>query len=109
MGPEPFDKKFNIKYVLAFFREKNKNIKSFLMDQRFVSGVGNIYASEILFLSKIKPNKKVKLLNKIELRVPPTTSYSKILIKFRTKSVQVSYVTFINIHCFIFSNVNCDF
>ena len=66
LGPEPFDKKFNIKYVLAFFREKNKNIKSFLMDQRFVSGVGNIYASEILFLSKIKPNKKVKLLNKIE-------------------------------------------
>ena len=66
LGPEPFDKKFNLKYVLAFFKEKNKNIKSFLIDQRFVSGVGNIYASEILFLSKIKPNKKVKLLNKIE-------------------------------------------
>ena len=64
MGPEPFDKKFNIKYVLAFFREKNKNIKSFLIDQRFVSGIGNIYASEILFLCKIKPTKKVYLLKK---------------------------------------------
>ena len=52
--------------MLAFFRGKNKEIKSFLIDQRFVSGIGNIYASEILFLSKINPNKKVKLLNKIE-------------------------------------------
>ena len=66
LGHEPFDKNFNLKYVLAFFRGKNKEIKSFLIDQRFVSGIGNIYASEILFLSKINPNKKVKLLNKIE-------------------------------------------
>ena len=66
LGYEPFDKQFNLKYVMDFFREKNKVIKNFLIDQRFVSGIGNIYASEILFLSKIKPNKKVKLLNKIE-------------------------------------------
>ena len=66
LGHEPFDKNFNLKYVSAFFRGKNKEIKSFLIDQRFVSGIGNIYASEILFLSKINPNKKVKLLNKIE-------------------------------------------
>ena len=66
LGYEPFDKKFNLKYVMNFFRGKKKNIKSYLIDQKFVSGIGNIYASEILFLSKIKPNKKVKLLNKIE-------------------------------------------
>ena len=35
-----------------------------MLDQSFVSGIGNIYASEILFLSKINPNKKAKLLNK---------------------------------------------
>ena len=33
-----------------------------MIDQKFVSGIGNIYASEILFLSKINPNKKVNLL-----------------------------------------------
>ena len=66
LGYEPFDRKFNLKYVLAFFKGKNKDIKNFLIDQKFVSGIGNIYASEILFLSKINPNKKVKLLNKIE-------------------------------------------
>ena len=47
-----------------FLREKKKNIKNFLLDQFFVSGIGNIYASEILFLSNINPEKKVSLLNK---------------------------------------------
>ena len=54
-------------YLISFFKGKKKNIKNFLIDQNFVSGIGNIYASEILFLSKIDPNKKVSLLKKIEL------------------------------------------
>ena len=49
-----------------YFKKKNKDIKSFLLDQRFVSGIGNIYASEILFASKINPFKKAKRLNKNE-------------------------------------------
>jgi len=64
LGPEPFDKSFNLNYVSGFFKDKNKDIKSFLLDQRFVSGIGNIYASEILFLSKIDPFKQAKILNK---------------------------------------------
>ena len=66
MGPEPFSDRFNINYILNYFKNKNKNIKSFLLDQRFVSGIGNIYASEILFASKINPFKKVKQLSKNE-------------------------------------------
>jgi formamidopyrimidine-DNA glycosylase len=57
LGPEPFFKLFNLKYVNDYFLHKKKNIKSFLLDQNFVSGIGNIYASEILFLSKINPKK----------------------------------------------------
>ena len=68
LGPEPFDKKFNLNYVMSFFKDKNKEIKSFLLDQRFVSGIGNIYASEILFLSKIDPFKQAKLLTKNECK-----------------------------------------
>ena len=64
LGPEPFDKKFNENYVIHFFKKKEKKIKNFLLDQNFVSGIGNIYASEILFLSKINPTKKVRLLKK---------------------------------------------
>ncbi len=63
IGPEPFQSKFNLDYVYTYFKNKEKNIKNFLLDQSFVSGIGNIYASEILFLSKINPNKKAKLLN----------------------------------------------
>jgi formamidopyrimidine-DNA glycosylase len=55
LGPEPFFKNFNLKYLLEYFSDKKKDIKSFLIDQKFVSGIGNIYASEILFLCKIKP------------------------------------------------------
>ena len=64
LGPEPFQSKFSLKYVLSFFERKKKNIKNYLLDQNFVSGIGNIYANEILFLSKINPNKKAHLLNK---------------------------------------------
>ena len=55
LGPEPFFKDFDLKYLLNNFLNKKKDIKSFLLDQKFVSGIGNIYASEILFLCKINP------------------------------------------------------
>ena len=55
LGPEPFFKNFNLEYLLKYFFNKKKDIKSFLIDQKFVSGIGNIYASEILFLCKINP------------------------------------------------------
>ena len=57
-GPEPFDKTFNLSYLKIKLNNKSKNIKNYLLDQKFVSGIGNIYASEILFLSKINPLKK---------------------------------------------------
>jgi len=55
LGPEPFSVLFCIKYVQKFIKNKKKNIKNLLMDQTFVSGLGNIYANEALFLSKIHP------------------------------------------------------
>jgi len=64
LGPEPFHFKFNLNYVYCFFKKKDRNIKSLLLDQKFVSGIGNIYANEILYLSKINPNRKASLLKK---------------------------------------------
>ena len=63
LGPEPFEDKFDLEYFKKFVKNKNKKVKDLLIDQKFVSGIGNIYASEILFLSGINPNKKIKLLN----------------------------------------------
>jgi formamidopyrimidine-DNA glycosylase len=83
-GPEPFSEDFDVNYVYNFFKDKNKNIKSFLLDQKFVSGIGNIYASEILFLSKINPFKQVGLLSKKECQKIILNS-KKILLKAISK------------------------
>ena len=65
-GPEPFNNSFNLNYLTKYLKKKKKNIKSFLLDQKFVSGIGNIYASEILYFSKINPLKSAKNLTKSE-------------------------------------------
>ena len=67
-GPEPFDKKFNLDYLINFFKGKKKDIKGFLLDQKFVSGIGNIYASEILYLSKINPFTPAKKLRRSQMK-----------------------------------------
>ncbi len=68
LGPEPFFKEFNLEYLMNYFKNKKKDIKSFLLDQKFVSGIGNIYASEILFLCKINPKKEALKLTKKEVK-----------------------------------------
>ncbi len=66
-GPDPFQKKFNKKYIKGHLKNKKKNIKNLLLDQKFISGIGNIYASEILFYAKINPLKEGKDINNSEI------------------------------------------
>ena len=66
-------------YVKKKLHDKRKNIKNYLLDQKFVSGIGNIYASEILFESKINPKKKSCDLSDQELR--NIVKYSNNLLK----------------------------
>ena len=66
LGYEPWDTDLNIDYLKDKFNN-NIAIKTLLLDQSIISGIGNIYADEILFLSKINPSKKGKDLNKNEL------------------------------------------
>ena len=68
LGLEPFNKTFNIKYFEKFVRNRKKNIKNLLIDQTFVSGLGNIYVNEVLFLSKIKPLRICNSLNENEIK-----------------------------------------
>jgi formamidopyrimidine-DNA glycosylase len=63
LGPEPFSKLFNLDYFLNHLLKRKKNIKSVLLDQKLISGIGNIYANEILFFSKVKPTKNVMKLS----------------------------------------------
>ena len=68
LGPEPLRKKFNYAYFKEYIIDRNRVIKDILMDQKFVSGIGNIYANEILFFSKVKPARNVKNLSEIEIK-----------------------------------------
>ena len=67
LGPEPLSKKFNIKYFKNYILRRDRTIKDILMDQKFISGLGNIYVNEILFFSGVKPTKKVKKLSEKEI------------------------------------------
>jgi len=68
LGPEPFSVLFCIKYVQKFIKNRKKNIKNLLMDQTFVSGLGNIYVSEALFLSKIHPLRQCNNLERSSIK-----------------------------------------
>ena len=55
LGPEPFDPAFSVEYFAAKLQKSHRNIKTVLLDQTLVAGLGNIYVDEALFLSRIHP------------------------------------------------------
>jgi len=57
LGPEPLDKDFSGDYLYERSRKRKQAVKTFIMDSRVVSGIGNIYASEALFLAGIHPKR----------------------------------------------------
>ena len=59
-GYEPGDKKLTSEYLLKKFKNKNLAIKTLLLDQTIISGLGNIYANEVLFAARINPIKPGK-------------------------------------------------
>tara|TARA_B100000524_G_scaffold282350_1_gene158312 strand:+ start:227 stop:1060 length:834 start_codon:yes stop_codon:yes gene_type:complete len=69
LGVDPFSKKFNKEYLSQIFKNRSKNIKNSLIDQNIIAGIGNIYASEILFKAKINPFKKVNALTDEDLKI----------------------------------------
>jgi formamidopyrimidine-DNA glycosylase len=78
LGPEPLGKDLKKDYLILKTKATQRTIKTLLMDQRFISGIGNIYANEILFLAKIRPNKISSKLSLVDIeRLHP--SISKVL------------------------------
>lgn len=57
LGPEPLSEDFSVFYLRSCLGQKKLTIKQALMDPRVVVGVGNIYASEILFAAGVHPQK----------------------------------------------------
>tara|TARA_B100000579_G_scaffold436961_1_gene464633 strand:- start:358 stop:1224 length:867 start_codon:yes stop_codon:yes gene_type:complete len=90
LGPEAISKEFNFNYLKNKLLYKKKNIKNCLLDQNFVSGIGNIYANEILFYSKINPSKLGMKINDKEIKrlIKYTKFVLKLAIKFGGSSIR---------------------
>ena len=79
LGPEPLSYEFDENSLARSSIGKSKNIKSFIMDSNIVVGVGNIYASESLFIAGISPKREAGKISKKRL-VVLTDSIKNVLI-----------------------------
>lgn len=68
LGIEPLNDSFTLKVLKFLLQKTNSYMKSFFMDQSYIAGIGNIYADEILFRSKILPRRKTKDLKSQEVK-----------------------------------------
>ncbi len=66
LGPEPLSDEFDGEYLFKKSRAKKTQVKPWLMDNKLVVGVGNIYASESLFESRILPTRPAGSLTEAE-------------------------------------------
>src|SRR5699024_11421842 len=69
LGPDPFESAYQLNYVEEKLLKTNRNIKAVLLDQTVIAGLGNIYVDEVLFLSKIHPERRAKTLSKNEIMI----------------------------------------
>jgi len=67
MGPEPLTVAFTSEVFAANIGRSARAIKTVLMDQRRVAGIGNIYANEALWRAKIRPSRRASTLSRAEL------------------------------------------
>lgn len=68
LGIEPISGLLTVNYLKDKFKKKSEPIKTALLDQSIISGLGNIYADEVCFMASINPNKKANEINDEELQ-----------------------------------------
>jgi formamidopyrimidine-DNA glycosylase len=64
LAPEPFSDEFNAEYLSRLLKGTKRNIKQLLLDQTRICGVGNIYASEAMFISGIRPTSRANSISR---------------------------------------------
>ncbi|MDD4358592.1 MAG: bifunctional DNA-formamidopyrimidine glycosylase/DNA-(apurinic or apyrimidinic site) lyase [Candidatus Pacebacteria bacterium] len=68
LGIEPLGEEFTLKRFENIVKSSKTNIKKLLMDQEKIAGIGNIYASEILFQAKVNPKRNTSTLEDNEIK-----------------------------------------
>ncbi|MGK7938949.1 MAG: DNA-formamidopyrimidine glycosylase [Crocosphaera sp.] len=89
LGPEPFSKEFSIDYFIQKLKGRQRNIKTILLDQTIVAGMGNIYADEALFKSGILPTTLGK-----QLTLQQVEKLREAMIEVLTKAIEEGGTTF---------------
>ena len=79
IGVEPLGRELTTEYLQNNFKKRVINIKNALIDQKIIAGIGNIYASEILYKAKINPLRKVNSLSQNDLN--SIITFTKIILK----------------------------
>jgi len=64
---DPFDERFTLEYFTDLLKGKRTQIKSFLMNQKNVGGIGNMYMHDILFRAGVHPQKKISDMESVEI------------------------------------------
>lgn len=80
----PLDKAFTFEYLKNLIEGRKGRIKSFLLNQRKISGIGNVYVQDLLFKAMLHPNKKIKTMSNREVK----NLYSS-MIEVLTKSIEL--------------------
>ncbi len=75
-GPEPLEKGFSLQWLDGSLKSRSAPIKNLLLNQHFIAGIGNIYASEILFDAQNKPTKQANKLTKKQIAALHATTIS---------------------------------
>jgi len=88
IGVEPLGRELTTEYLQNYFKKRVINIKNALIDQKIIAGIGNIYASEILYKAKINPLRKVNSLSQNDLN--SIITFTKIILK---RSIDVGGTT----------------
>jgi formamidopyrimidine-DNA glycosylase len=68
LGPDALDRRFDLNAFKSVVRDLKRDVKSVLMDQEIVAGIGNIYSDEILFQARINPAKRIDQLTPDQLK-----------------------------------------
>ncbi len=69
IGIDPFDERFTLDYFSSILKGKKTQIKAFLMNQKNVSGIGNMYMHDILFRARLHPQKRISDMNEDEIKL----------------------------------------
>jgi len=67
LGISPIDAKFTLQCFNELLANKKVGIKNFLLNQKNIAGIGNVYVQDILFKSRLHPNRKISTLSKKEI------------------------------------------